>query len=784
METRWLTRGAAAAAVLCLAAPAGAAPAASSARALLDQYCVRCHNDRLQTAGVALDGADVERVAHDAALWERAVRKLRARAMPPAGSRRPAEADYDDLVGYLEGELDRLALAAPDPGRTDTFRRLNRTEYQNAIRDLLALDVDVTALLPRDDASYGFDNVGAVNLSPALLERYLSAAGKVSRLAVGSDVPAPGSRVVVLPADLTQEDHFDGLPFGTRGGTAVTHNFPADGEYEIQVRLSRNRNENVEGLYDPHDLEITLDGERLQVFEIRPNRMVVAGYYADADIDKHLQVRVTVGAGPHRVGAAFLKKSSALIETERQPYDAHFNMDRHPRTQPGVRSVAIAGPFATAGVGDTPSRRRIFVCRPASAADEPACARTIIGTLARRAYRRPVSDADLAGPLAFHARGRARGGFEDGIELALRALLTSTEFLFRIEQDPAGLPPGTPYRLSDVELASRLSFFLWSSLPDDELLGLAERGELGDPAVLEAQVARMLADPRAHSLATNFAGQWLYLRNLDAARPNLRLYPDFDDNLRRAMRRETELLFASIVDEDRDVLDLLRADYTFLNERLARHYDVPNVYGDHFRRVALGPDGRRAGLLGHGSILTVTSYATRTSPVLRGKWVLDNILGMPPPPPPPDVPPLDEGDVGGEAPSMRERMAQHRRNPACAACHQLMDPAGLAMENFDAVGRWRERDEAWRAIDASGSLPGSTEFDGVAGLRQALLARPDLFVRTLTEKLLTFALGRGVDYADAPAVRQVLREAAGDDNRFSSLVLAIVKSTPFQMRRS
>ena len=784
MGTRWLTGGAAAAAVLCLAAPASAAPTASSVRALLDQYCVRCHNDRLQTAGVALDAADAEQVAHDAALWERAVRKLRARAMPPAGSPRPAEAAYDDLVGYLEGELDRQALAAPDPGRTDTFRRLNRTEYQNAIRDLLALDVDVTALLPRDDASYGFDNVGAVNLSPALLERYLSAAGKVSRLAVGSAAPAPGSRVVVLPADLTQEDHFDGLPFGTRGGTAVSHNFPADGEYEIQVRLSRNRNENVEGLYDPHDLEITLDGERLQVFGIRPNRMVVAGYYADADIDKHLQVRVTVGAGPHEVGAAFLKKSSALIETERQPYDAHFNMDRHPRTQPGVRSVAIAGPFASAGVGDTPSRRRIFVCRPAGAADEPACARTIIGTLARRAYRRPVSDEDLAGPLAFYARGRARGGFEDGIELALRALLTSTEFLFRIEQDPAGLPAGTPYRLSDVELASRLSFFLWSSLPDDELLGLAERGELGAPAVLDAQVARMLADPRAHSLATNFAGQWLYLRNLDAARPNLRLYPDFDDNLRRAMRRETELLFASIVEEDRDVLDLLRADYTFLNERLARHYDVPNVYGDHFRRVALGPDGRRAGLLGHGSILTVTSYATRTSPVLRGKWVLENVLGMPPPPPPPNVPPLDAGAAGGEAPSMRERMAQHRRNPACAACHQLMDPAGLAMENFDAVGRWRERDEAWRAIDAAGSLPGSAAFDGVAGLRQALLARPDLFVRTLAEKLLTFALGRGVDHADAPAVRQVLREAARDDNRFSSLVLAIVKSTPFQMRRS
>ena len=787
MRTRWLTCGAVAALVLCLPPPpAAAAPGAeaSAARALLDRYCVGCHNDRLRTGGLALDAADVERVARDAPLWERAVRRLRARAMPPAGSPRPAEAAYDGLVSYLETELDRLALAAPDPGRTDTFRRLNRTEYQNAVRDLLALDVDVTALLPRDDASHGFDNVGAVNLSPALLERYLSAAGKVSRLAVGGAAPAPGSRVVVLPADLTQEGHFDGLPFGTRGGAAVAHNFPADGEYEIQVRLSRNRNENVEGLTEPHDLEITLDGARLRVFEIRPNRNEAGGYYADEDVDKGLRVRAVVGAGPHVVGAAFLKKSSALIETERQPYDAHFNMDRHPRTQPGVRSMAIAGPFAAAGAGDTPSRRRIFVCRPAAPDEEPACARTIVRTLARRAWRRPVAAADLAAPLAFYARGRERGGFDDGIELALRALLASTEFLFRIEREPAGLPPGSAYRLSAVELASRLSFFLWSSLPDDELLGLAERGALGAAAVLEAQVARMLADPRSHALATNFAGQWLHLRNLAAARPNLRLYPDFDDNLRRALRRETELLFASIVEEDRNVLDLLRADYTFLNERLARHYGVPNVYGDHFRRVALGADSPRAGLLGHGSILTVTSYATRTSPVLRGKWVLDNLLGMPPPPPPPDVPPLDAGAAGGAALSMRERMAQHRRNPACAACHRLMDPAGLALEQFDAIGRWRERDEGWRPIDASGSLPGGVTFEGAAGLRQALLARPELFARTLAEKLLTFALGRGVEPGDAPAVRQVLRAAARDDYRFSSLVLAIVESTPFQMRRS
>ena len=784
MRTRWLLRGAAATVGLCLAGPATAAPAPASARALLDEYCVRCHNERLQTGGLALDAVDAEHVGRDTGVWERAVRKLRARAMPPAGAPRPDENAYEGLVEYLEAELDRHAATHPDPGRTDTFRRLNRTEYQNAIRDLLALDVDVTALLPRDDASYGFDNVGAVNLSPSLLERYLSAARKVSRLAVGSPLPAPGSRVVVLPADLTQEDHFDGLPFGTRGGVAVDHNFPLDGEYEIQVRLSRNRNENVEGLTEPHELELTLNGERLRVFEIVPNRNELHGYYADEDVDKGLLVRLSVDAGPHVVGAAFLKKSSALIETERQPYDAHFNMDRHPRTQPAVRSVAIAGPFEATGAGDTPSRRRIFVCSPGVPAEEAACAGTIIENLARRAYRRPVSSADLAAPLAFYERGRAQGGFEDGIELALRALLTSTEFLFRIERDPDGLAPGAAYRLSDVELASRLSFFLWSSLPDDELLDLAARAELGRPGVLEAQVARMLADPRAKSLATNFAGQWLHLRNLAASRPNLRRYPDFDDNLRSAFRRETELLFGSVVDEDRDVLDLLRADYTFLNERLARHYDIPNVYGDHFRKVALAAGSPRAGLLGHGSVLTVTSYATRTSPVLRGKWILENLLGMPPPPPPANVPPLDEDRDGGAGLPMRERMAQHRANPACAACHQLMDPAGLAMENFDAIGRWRERDAARRPIDVAGSLPGGHEFEGVAGLRHALLARPELFVRTLTEKLLTFALGRGVDHADAPAVRQILREAERNDNRFSSLVLAVVESTPFQMRRS
>ena len=751
---------------------------------IIDQYCVSCHNERRSTGGLALDAIDVRNVGENVEVWEKAVRKLRARAMPPADRPRPDESGYEVMLSYLETALDRVAAANPDPGRTDTFRRLNRTEYQNVIRDLLVLDVDVTAFLPRDDASHGFDNVSLAGLSPTLMERYLSAAQKISRLATGSPVSTPGSEVVVLSADLTQEGHFDGLPFGTRGGTTFSHTFPTDGEYTITVRLARNRNENVEGLTDRHEMEILLDGERLQLFPITPNRNRLGGYYADEDVDSGLEVQIPVKAGPHVVGVTFMRRSSALIESTRQPYQAHFNQARHPRQQPAVYSVAVAGPFEQSGPGETPSRDRIFTCRPATPGDESGCARTIISTLARRAYRRPVTQQDIEMPLAFYADARAEGGFEAGIEMALRALLTSTEFLFRIERDPDGTAVRTAYRISDVELASRLSFFLWSSIPDDELLDVAASGELSDPAVLAAQTRRLLADPRAEALTTNFAGQWLYLRNLDAVTPNLRLFPDFDDNLRQGFRRETELLFESMVREDRSVLDLIDADYTFLNERLAKHYGVPNVYGDRFRRVALGPDSPRAGLLGHGSILTVTSYATRTSPVLRGKWILDNILGTPPPPPPPNVPELVEPHPGQQARSMRERMIQHRVNPACAACHELMDPAGLAMENFDAIGRWRDLAEDGLPIDASGSLPGGQTFEGVDGLRQAVLARPEVFVGTLTEKLLTYGLGRGVDYRDASAVREVVRRAALDDYSFSSLILAIVESSPFQMRRS
>ena len=783
----------------CLAAPFAAAEAqpassaraesAASERAVINRYCVTCHSARLQTGGLSLEGVDVGDVATQAEVWEKVVRKLRAGAMPPQPRPRPDPATHHRLLAYLETALDEAARANPDPGRTETFRRLNRTEYQNVIRDLLALEIDVTALLPRDDAAFGFDNVNTGGLSPTLMERYLAAARTVSELSVGSRAPAPGSRVVVVPADRTQEEHVDGLPFGTRGGTVVDHVFPFDGEYEIQVRLQRNRNENVEGLTEPHEVELTLDGGRLGLFTMEPSTNMViqanATYYADAGIDNHLNARLAVTAGPHRVGATFIKKNSALLETTRQPYDAHYNMDRHPRQQPAVRTISIAGPFNPTGIGETPSRDRIFSCRPADATVEEAesCGTAIIASLARRAYRRPVTFGDIEQLAGFYREGYAEGGFEAGVETALRALLTSPEFLFRIERDPAGVEAGTAYPVSDLELASRLSFFLWSSLPDDELIEAAADGRLRDADVLRAQVRRMLADPRAGTLTSNFASQWLHLRNLDAVQPDARAFPDFDDNLRQGFRTETELLFRSVVEEDRSATDLLTADYTFLNERVATHYGVPGIYGDHFRRVGLPPDSPRAGLLGHGSILTVTSYATRTSPVLRGKWILENLLGTPPPPPPPNVPPLGESASSTEVLSMRERMVSHRQNPACAVCHRIMDPAGLSMENFDAIGRWRDA-EGGAAIDASGNLPGGESFEGVAGLRQALLDRPDVFVGTLTEKLLIYALGRGLDHADAPAVRTIVNAASGDDYRLSSLILGIVQSPPFQMRRS
>ena len=777
-------------------AQASAPVAPSPHRATLDKYCVTCHNGRVRAGGLALDTLDVSRVAGDPATWEKVVRKLRGRMMPPAGLPRPDEATYEALAVQLEGALDSLSASHPNPGRTETFRRLSRVEYQNAIRDILSLDVDVSSLLPKDDASHGFDNVANGELSPTLLERYLAAAQKVSRVAVGGALPSPASHVVILPSDLTQEDHLDGLPLGTRGGTIVRHTFPLDGTYEIQLRLSRDRNENVEGLAEPQQVELMLDGERVEVFGVKPNRNQSGAYYADETVDKDLKARIHVTAGPHEVGAVFPRKTFALEETERQPSLAHFNMDRHPRVQIALYSVSIAGPFDAGATTETPSRRRVFICYPGrdsgsgirdskasqiNTAAEDACARQILSTVARRAFRRAVTDADIAAPLKFYKEARADGDFDAGIEMALRAVLASTEFLFRIERDPANTAAGTPYRVTDVELASRLSFFLWSSVPDDELLDLATAGTLSRPATLERQVKRMLASPKGEALVTNFAGQWLYLRNLAAASPDARTFPDFDDNLRQAFKRETELFVESIVQEDRSALDLLRANYTFVNERLAKHYGLPNVYGSRFRRVSLGDDSPRGGILGHGSVLTVTSYANRTSPLLRGKWILENIVGTPPPPPPPNVPPLKDTDSQRQL-SMRERMAQHRASPACAGCHQLMDPAGLSMENFDAIGRWRVRTESGGAVDASGGLPDGSTFAGMSGLRTALLRKPEMFVGTLTEKLLTYALGRGLEYYDAPSVRAIVRDARTRDYRFSSLVLGIVSSDEFQMR--
>jgi mono/diheme cytochrome c family protein len=764
--------------------PPSPASTSSPHRATIDRYCASCHNSRVKAGGLALDTLDVSRVTGDPASWEKVVRKLRGRMMPPAGMPRPDEATYESLATSLESALDAAASARPNPGRTDTFRRLSRVEYQNAIRDILGLDVDVASLLPKDDASHGFDNVSNGELSPTLLERYLAAAQKVSRAVVGGQLTSPASHVVILPSDLTQEDHLEGLPLGTRGGTIVRYTFPLDGTYEIQIRLSRDRNENVEGLTEPQQVELTVDGQRVQMFGVKPNRNQMGIYYADEAVDKDLKTRIHVTAGPHDVGVLFPRRTFALEETERQPSLAHFNMDRHPRVQIALYSVSIAGPFEPGTLSETPSRRRLFVCSPSSASAEDACAKQIVSTVARRAFRRAVTDADIEAPLRFYKEARAEGSFDDGIEMALRGVLASTEFLFRIERDPRNAAPQTPYRISDVELATRLSFFLWSSVPDDELLDLAIAGTLSRPATLERQVKRLLADARAEALVTNFAGQWLYLRNLAATSPDARTFPDFDDNLRQAFRRETELFVESIMREDRSALDLLRANYTFVNERLAKHYGIPNVYGSRFRRVALDEDSARGGLLGHGSILTVTSYANRTSPVLRGKWILENIVGTPPPPPPQNVPPLKETDSDGRPLSMRERMAQHRANAACASCHQLMDPAGLSLENFDAIGRWRLRTESGSDVDASGGLPDGSTFAGMSGLRSALLRKPDLFVGTLTEKLMTYGLGRGLEYYDAPAVREIVQSSRAQDYRFSSLVLGIVSSDPFMMRMS
>ena len=777
------------------AAPGGeSAASAADVTAVLDRYCVTCHNARvvdgagaapsplaaqLRAAGLALDRLDSSNVGEDAAAWEAVVRKLRAGAMPPLGRPRPDEATVDRVASHLEASLDRTAAAAPDPGRRPALHRLSRTEYANAVRDLLGLDdlpkeLDIEVLLPADNAASGFDNLAELLfVSPTLMERYLAAARKISRLAVGDPTMPPIVDTWQLDRDLVQDGHLEGLPLGTRGGIRVRSHLPLDGEYLVTVQFARAARE-------PHDVEVSVDGRRVELFTVgeNPPERLASGVFA-FDADPDVQVRVPLRAGPREVAVAFLPKSGA----------AHEGLVRSSRSrsrQPSVASLIVSGPYGADGAGDTPSRRRILTCRPrtgAPAADEIACARSILGTLARRAYRRPVTAGDLDRLLPFYERGRAEGGFERGVQRAVERLLVSPEFLFRVERTPEGVRAGDVYAVSDLDLASRLSFFLWSSIPDDELLDAAVRGGLREPGALDAQVRRMLADPRSAALVDNFAEQWLFLRDIDAKEPDALFFPGFDENLRQAFRRETSLFADSVLRGGGSVLELLTASHTFVNERLARHYGIPHVYGSRFRRVELDSPVRQ-GLLGQGSILTLTSYATRTSPVLRGKWILENLLGSPPPPPPPDVPALDETTESGEPRSMREAMEQHRANPACASCHARMDPLGFALENFDAVGRWRTLSESDEPIDASGVLPDGRRFEGPAGLRAALLQAPDQFVHTVTEKLLTYALGRGVEHFDAPTIRAVVRDAERDGWRFESIVSGIVNSTPFQMRKS
>ena len=742
-------------------------------RAVLDQYCVSCHNTKLKTGGLALDSADVTQPATGAAVWEKVIRKLSADQMPPPGRPRPDKQHKDALVSWLVSEIDRDATAHPNPGRTESVHRLNRAEYHNAVRDLLALDLDVSELLPADDMSYGFDNIaGVLRITPSLLDRYVAAARKISRGAIGDLTIAPTAETFRLKADLSQDIAFEDLPLGTRGGVSIPYQFPLDAEYVFRV-------EPLGGGADSHELELAIDGARVRVFELnaRSGLGVSQGYDSEGDAR---EVRVPVKAGPHLVAVTFVKKSSALVESVREPFFAPHS-EGAPRTQPALGSVTITGPFNGTGVSLTPSRERIFVCHPANTGAESGCARQILSTLARRAYRRPVTESEIGVLLKFYQDGRAGAGFDNGIEMAIRRLLVSPEFLFRIESDPAGVGPSTTYAVSDVELASRLSFFLWSSVPDDQLLDAAVRGTLRKPGVLEQQVRRMLADPRSNALAENFAGQWLQLRTIEGSAPDEFLFPNFGENLRRDFRRETELFFGSILRENNSVLDFITADYTFVNERLAKHYGFPNVYGSQFRRVHI-PDENRRGLLGQGSFLTSTSLADRTTVVGRGKWILDNVLGSPPPPPPANVPPFPENKDGGKVLTVRERMEQHRANPVCASCHARMDPLGFALENFDATGQWRTH-EGDTKIDSSAVLPDGTKFQGAAGLRAWILTRPGQFSTALTEKLMIYALGRGLEPYDAPAIRRIVN-GAGSDYRFQSLIIGVVKSTPFQMRKS
>jgi hypothetical protein len=727
--------------------------AASPKSALLTQYCITCHNQRLKTAGLLLDSMDFDHVDKDAANWEKVVRKIRTGMMPPSGARRPDRPALDAFAAELEGRLDR----AVTPGASldaPSLHRLNRAEYANAIRDLLALDVDVATLLPADASSEGFDNIAdALGVSPSLIESYVSAAMKISRRAVGDRTLSPTQITYAAPGGLVQDKHIEGLPLGTRGGMLVHHTFPLDAEYEFSVT----------GGFGPGGgggafaIDVTLDGAQLKPANVR-------------------SFRIPVSAGPHTIGASLVERTRGAGVDEQF---SDFRVDSAFTAAGGIQTVVVTGPFKATSAGDTPSRHRIFVCQPSGSADDASCARKIVSTLARHAYRRPVQDEELATLMKFYEKGRADADFEIGVQQALARILVAPAFLYRAETEPAAARPGASYRLSSLDLASRLSFFLWSSIPDDELLAAASKGTLRDPMVLEQQVRRMLADPRSEALTNNFAGQWLFLRDLAHVQTSA---TNFDDNLRQSFRTETEMLFASIVHEDHSVLDLLNADYTFVDERLAKHYGIPNIHGSYFRRIDLPADSPRRGLLGQGSVLTVTSVATRTSPVTRGKWILENLLGTPAPVPPPGVDTnLEKNPEEVKNSSLRHRLEAHRVNPVCASCHKIMDPLGFALENFDLVGTWRDVDGKM-PVDSSGQLVDGTAVKGPADLRAALLSRSDAFVTTVTEKLFTYALGRPVQYFDMPTVRAVVHRAAQNDGRFSSLVLGVVSSDAFQMR--
>jgi len=770
----------------------------TQAGAVIGKYCTTCHNAKLQTAGLILEPAAVSNVPAVAERWEKVIRKLRANTMPPPGLPRPDAATYDALAGYLESQLDNAAAAKPNPGKLPLLHRLSRTEYQNAVRDLLAVEalpkeMEYSLLLPPDNSNSGFDNIAdLLFVSPTAMESYLGAAEKISRLAVGDPAAPPMVNIYRVADEQPQNVRVDGLPFGTRGGLAVRSYFPADGEYRIKVTFV-GRSEQQE------QVELTVDGERAQLVtsavrqaargakKATPNATANAAKDDDGDPDaapgyaagrRPIEFRVPVKAGPRLIGVAFIEKDEVRDEEVLRP------RLRAAGAEIGVGVVTISGPYNAKGPGDTLSRKRIFVCRPAPASEEDSCARRILSALERRAYRRPVTANDVETLMPFYTAGKAEGGFDLGVQRAIQRLLVSPQFLFRIEREPPPSAPGSVHPVSDLELASRLSFFLWSSIPDDELLDLAIQGKLRQPGILEQQVSRMLADSRSTSLVSNFAEQWLYLRDIENKRPNEALFADFDESLREAFRRETDLFLDSVLRGNHSVLDLLSANYTFVNERLAKHYGIPNVHGSDFRRVTFPADSPRGGLLGQGSILTITSYANRTSPVSRGKWVLENLLSAAPPPPPPDVPALKtEGKDSGKSLTMRDAMIQHRANPACAGCHSRMDPIGFAMENFDGIGRWRDQD-AGNPIDASGVFPGGEKFNGMAGLKAALLSHPEEFVSTITEKLMMYGLGRNVQYYDRPAIRAIIKQAAGNNYNFQSLIMGVVQSAPFQMRET